>query len=122
MGRLLRENVRLPGLIVDWLANGTHEPLVTRAEDRVLVVEVGQDGSALMLSERPAVAEELTPREREIMRCVADGFSNAEIARRLWIAPSTVRKHLEHIFAKVGARSRTAALAKLRPSDLELVG
>jgi DNA-binding CsgD family transcriptional regulator len=125
--RLLREffggeTVRLPGLIVDWLANRTHEPLVSRAEDRVLVVEADRDGSALMLSERPAVAEQLTPREREIMRCVADGFSNAEIARRLWIAPSTVRKHLENIFDKVGARSRTAALAKLRPSDLQLVG
>ena len=33
-----------------------------------------------------------------------------------------VGKHLEHIFDKVGARSRTAALAKLRPSDLQLVG
>jgi DNA-binding CsgD family transcriptional regulator len=109
-------------LIVDWLPNRTCEPLVIRAEDRVLVVEADQDASALMLSERPAVAEQLTPREREIMRCVAEGFSNAEIARRLWIAPSTVRKHLENIFDKVGARSRTAALAKLRPSDLQLVG
>jgi DNA-binding CsgD family transcriptional regulator len=125
--RLLREHfgaeaVRLPEPIIDWLANRTREPLLIRAEDRVLFVEVDQDASALMLSERPAVAEQLTPREREIMRCVADGLSNAEIARRLWIAPSTVRKHLEHIFDKVGARSRTAALAKLRPSDLQLVG
>lgn len=125
--RLLRryfgaETVRLPELIVDWLANRTCEPLVIRAEDRVLVVEADQDASALMLTERSAVAEQLTPREREIMRCVADGLSNAEIARRLWIAPSTVRKHLEHIFDKVGARSRTEALAKLRPSDLRLVG
>jgi DNA-binding CsgD family transcriptional regulator len=101
--RLLREHfgvetLRVPELIIDWLANRRHEPLVTRAEDRILVIE------------------------REIMRCVAEGFSNAEIARRLWIAPSTVRKHLENIFDKVGARSRTAALAKLRPSDLQLVG
>jgi DNA-binding CsgD family transcriptional regulator len=125
--RLLREYFgaetgRLPELIVDWLANRTHEPLVIKAEDRILFVEADQDASALMLSERLALAEQLTPREREIMRCVADGLSNAEIARRLWIAPSTVRKHLEHIFDKVGARSRTAALAKLRPSDLQLVG
>jgi len=124
--RLLREHlgaetVRLPEPIIDWLANRA-QPLVIRAEDRVLFVEADQDGSALMLSERPAVAEQLTPREWEIMRCVADGLSNAEIARRLWITPSTVRKHLENIFDKVGARSRTAALAKLRPSDLQLVG
>jgi DNA-binding CsgD family transcriptional regulator len=47
------------------------------------------------------------------MRCVEDGLSNAEIARQLWIQPTTVRKHLENIFAKLGVRSRTAALSKL---------
>ena len=48
------------------------------------------------------------------MRCVAAGLSNAEIGRRLWIEPATVRKHLEHIYDKLGVRSRTAALAKTR--------
>jgi DNA-binding CsgD family transcriptional regulator len=56
----------------------------------------------------------LTPREREVMQCVADGLSNAEIARVLVVEPSTVRKHLEHVFDKLGVRSRTAALAALR--------
>jgi DNA-binding CsgD family transcriptional regulator len=45
---------------------------------------------------------------------VAEGLSNAEIARVLVVEPSTVRKHLEHIYAKLGVGSRTAALAKLR--------
>jgi DNA-binding CsgD family transcriptional regulator len=57
---------------------------------------------------------ELTPREREVIRCVGEGLSNAEIARALVVEPSTVRKHLEHVYAKLGVRSRTAALAKLR--------
>ncbi len=48
------------------------------------------------------------------MRCVAAGLSNAEIGRRLWIEPATVRKHLEHIYDKLEVRSRTAALAKTR--------
>jgi hypothetical protein len=47
------------------------------------------------------------------MRCVEDGLSNTEIARKLWIQPTTVRKHLEHVFDKLGVRSRTAALSKL---------
>ena len=47
------------------------------------------------------------------MRCVDDGLSNNEIARRLRIQPPTVRKHLEHVFDKLGVQSRTAALSKL---------
>ena len=53
------------------------------------------------------------PRERDVMRWVEDGLSNTEIARKLWIQPTTVRKHLEHVFDKLGVRSRTAALSKL---------
>jgi DNA-binding CsgD family transcriptional regulator len=60
-----------------------------------------------------AVAE-LTPREREVIECVARGLSNAEIARVLVVELSTVRKHLEHVYAKLGVRRRTAAVAKVR--------
>lgn len=63
--------------------------------------------------EREAMIE-LTPREQEVMRAVADGLSNAEIAQVLVVERSTVRKHLEHVYEKLGVRSRTAALAKLR--------
>jgi DNA-binding CsgD family transcriptional regulator len=58
--------------------------------------------------------DRLTHREREVMLCVSDGLSNAEIASVLVVERSTVRKHLEHIFEKLGVQSRTAALAKLR--------
>ncbi len=57
---------------------------------------------------------ELTPREREVMLRVADGLSNAEIASALVVERCTVRKHLENVYEKLGVRSRTAALAKLR--------
>ena len=53
----------------------------------------------------------LTPREREIVRQVAFGLHNAEVAVRLHISPGTVRKHLEHIFRKLGVRRR-AELAR----------
>jgi DNA-binding CsgD family transcriptional regulator len=56
----------------------------------------------------------LTRREREVMTHVSNGLTNAEIARVLVIEPSTVRKHLEHVFEKLGVGSRTAAVAKLR--------
>jgi DNA-binding CsgD family transcriptional regulator len=59
-------------------------------------------------------ARVLTRREREVMTHVTNGLANAEIARVLTIEPSTVRKHLEHVFEKLGVSSRTAAVAKLR--------
>ena len=66
----------------------------------------------------PSATARLTRREREVMVCVADGLSNAEIASVLVVARSTVRKHLEHVYEKLGVRSRTAALAKLRAGGL----
>jgi DNA-binding CsgD family transcriptional regulator len=63
----------------------------------------------------------LTPREQEVMLCVTDGLSNAAIAQVLVVEPNTVRKHLEHVYEKLGVHSRTAAVARLRqfgPDDV----
>jgi DNA-binding CsgD family transcriptional regulator len=49
----------------------------------------------------------LTSREREIVRHVAFGLHNAEVATRLDISAGTVRKHLEHVFRKLGVRRRS---------------
>jgi RNA polymerase sigma factor (sigma-70 family) len=54
--------------------------------------------------------EALTAREREVLLLVADGLTNAEVAERLWISPGTVRRHLENVYAKLGVRTRTAAV------------
>jgi DNA-binding CsgD family transcriptional regulator len=61
----------------------------------------------------PAVHDEdLTARESEILNLVAGGASNTDIAHRLSISVGTVRKHLEHVYEKLGAASRTEALAR----------
>jgi HD-GYP domain-containing protein (c-di-GMP phosphodiesterase class II) len=52
---------------------------------------------------------ELTPREVEVLRLLARGLSNKEIAQRLTISPKTVGNHAEHIYAKIDAQSRAAA-------------
>ncbi len=60
----------------------------------------------------------LTPRQRELLRLVAGGHTNGQIARRLGITESTVRKHLEHIFARLHVPSRTAAVARAFPQGV----
>lgn len=59
-----------------------------------------------------AAQTRLTAREIEVLGLVADGKTNGEIARALWLSPGTVRKHLENIFAKLGVHTRTAAAAR----------
>jgi DNA-binding CsgD family transcriptional regulator len=55
----------------------------------------------------------VTVREREIVELVAEGRTNREIARALWISAGTVRKHLENVYEKLGVHTRTAAAAAL---------
>jgi DNA-binding CsgD family transcriptional regulator len=57
----------------------------------------------------------LTPREWEVLELVAQGHGNAEIAAILFTSVGTVRKHMEHIFDRVGVRTRGAAVARLLP-------
>jgi DNA-binding NarL/FixJ family response regulator len=53
----------------------------------------------------------LTARELEILRLLADGLGQKEIAMRLYLSPKTVSSHIERIYKKLGVRSRTQALA-----------
>ncbi|MCU7826892.1 response regulator transcription factor [Kitasatospora sp. DSM 101779] len=59
-------------------------------------------------------ADPLTDRERELLRAVADGASNVEIAARLFLAEGTVRNYLSTAMAKLGARNRTEAARTAR--------
>jgi len=68
--------------------------------------------SAAMLADR------LTDRQMEVLRLVAQGRSNKEIARSLQLAPSTVKTHLAHIQACLGAANRTDASIKARDLNL----
>ena len=55
----------------------------------------------------------LTPRQWEVLRQVATGASNTQIARTLGLSDATVRKHLENVFLRLGVQSRTEALARV---------
>ena len=59
------------------------------------------------------IAPLLTPREREVAQLVADGLTNAELARRLFISPRTAAVHVSNILRKLGVTSRTDVAAAL---------
>ncbi len=87
------------------------------AEFARLADRAGQDAPRPQASR--ALVEPLSVRELEILRLVANGASNREIAARLFIAEGTVKNHLTSILGKLGVHDRTQAALKAR--DLGLV-
>ncbi len=67
---------------------------------------------ALRLMDRMRTpAEALTKRELEVLQLVADGLSNQQISKQLFLSQATVKSHLVHVYAKLGVDSRTSAVA-----------
>jgi ATP/maltotriose-dependent transcriptional regulator MalT len=66
-----------------------------------------------------AAPEPLSRRERDVLRLLATGLSNSEIAHSLTIAVNTVKMHVKNIYAKLGVRNR--AQATIRARQLQLV-
>jgi ATP/maltotriose-dependent transcriptional regulator MalT len=79
-------------------------PLADRAR-RVL-----RDLGERLRPPRRVVTGDLSDRELQVVRLVADGFSNNEIADRLYISPRTVTTHLQHVYQRLGLASRTALI------------
>jgi DNA-binding NarL/FixJ family response regulator len=61
---------------------------------------------------------ELSPREREVLDLLAAGVSNADIAKRLYLSPKTVRNHVSSVFSKLQVADRAQAIVRARAAGL----
>jgi LuxR family maltose regulon positive regulatory protein len=78
----------------------------------------GAESEASSTLHPAALIESLTAREREVLRLLAEGASNREIARRLVLSVGTVKKYVYNICGKLGVQSRTQALVRARAFQL----
>lgn len=78
-------------------------------------------------SESEQLVESLTPRERQVLRCMVAGLGRKAVAERLFLSPHTVRTHMQNVLGKLGVHSTLAAVALARragvgPADLAAPG
>jgi LuxR family transcriptional regulator, maltose regulon positive regulatory protein len=66
----------------------------------------------------PGLVDQLTSRELEVLTMLAAGKSNQAIARQLVVTLDTIKKHVSHVLAKLGAANRTEAVARARELGL----
>ncbi len=88
-------------------------PDLVRAVERVAAGDAYVDPvlAGVLVSAQSEKVPTLTQREREVLRLLADGQSNEEIGKRLFISPETVRTHVRKAMAKLAADTRTQAVA-----------
>jgi DNA-binding NarL/FixJ family response regulator len=94
-----------------------HSPVATRVLQQVRENLPTQELAAPQPAAQPLV-EPLSERELEVLDLIAAGLTNREIAKRLFIAHGTVKRHINNIYSKLQARHRTEAIARARDLGL----
>ncbi|MFE3031788.1 LuxR C-terminal-related transcriptional regulator [Streptomyces canus] len=113
----LREDATADELVAAVRVVAAGDVVVSPGLARALIDAV-RSGSAVENSVPGNRLDTLTGRERDVLTAVASGDSNAEIADRLCIAPTTVKSHVSNILTKIGARGRVQAVVFAYESGL----
>jgi len=90
-------------------AAADHHALLDPVVQSRLIAAAGA-GAARRPTPPTSLPDDLTPREAEVLSLIARGLSNAEIAAALVVSEATVKTHVNHLFAKIGARDRAQAV------------
>ena len=98
-------------------AAAAHQSLLDPVVQAKLLEAVGTAAPAPAATPRP-LPDELTPREAEVLSLISRGLSNREIAAHLVVSEATVKTHVNHVFAKIGARDRAQAVHYAYTHDL----
>ena len=116
-----------------WTQDRPHRPAVSpeeaaeRVGDEVLAGRIDPDAASSVIEAggvssaprvRTAIPGGLSQREVEVLRLVAHGLTNRQIATRLVVSPRTAEHHVQHIYTKIGASSRAAAALFAMEHDL----
>jgi len=118
-----------PGVVNQIRRAGVGGVLQSNASSEQIVQAIKSVASGLMVFDRALAPqspddeplEQLTPRESEVLRLLADGLGNKEIAVKLSISEHTIKFHIHSILGKLGAASRTEAVTRgLRSGLIEL--
>jgi DNA-binding CsgD family transcriptional regulator len=105
-------NGSVPTGVLSALRRG-RQPIVVERDGQRLTLRIAQSAGllVLLLGEEDMRLDRLTPRQRTILTHIAQGATDAQIASSIGVTPSTVNKHLENIYARLGVHTRTAAAA-----------
>ncbi len=108
------EGAPMARLLYEALSQGVRPGYVRQLLAAFAVDDPEQATPARTRGAGAGLAEPVSEREREVLSLIAEGLSNQEIAARLYLSPHTVKAHARNIYAKLGASSRTQAVAKGR--------
>jgi DNA-binding NarL/FixJ family response regulator len=110
-----------PAQLADGIrAVASGEALLAPTVTRRLIEEFARFGQARRA--RPPELDELTPRELDVLRLLARGMSNAEIAETLVLGDTTIKTHVAHVLGKLGVRDRVQAVVLAYETGLVVPG
>jgi LuxR family transcriptional regulator, maltose regulon positive regulatory protein len=106
------EGTPMARLLYEALSHGVEREFTRRLLAAFPVAESEQTTSSQLRGPESELVEPLSARELEVLRLIAEGLTNRDVATRLYLSPHTVKVHTRNIFTKLAVKNRTQAVAR----------